>query len=89
MNKVEFKEQAQNLAERGKELAEAGKQRHIVLRKQDGSQLFEVSVTVAAAVAFFALITGFLSWPIILIAAIAAYATKVKVELRHDNQFDA
>ena len=89
MTKAEFNEQAQNIMERGKAVVVEGNQRHLVLRKQDGTQLFETSLTVVAAVAFVALITGFLSWPIVLIAAIAAYASKVKVELRQDNQVNA
>lgn len=89
MTKAELNEQAQNIVERGKAVVAEGNKRYLVLRKQDGAELFETSVTVAAGVAFVALITGFLSWPIVLIAAIAAYASKVKVELRHDNQLDA
>jgi len=86
MTKQEIKEQAQQIVERGKELAEENNQRYLVLRKADGSEVFETSVTVAAGVALFLLVTGFLSWPLILIAAIAAYASKVKVELRQDSQ---
>ena len=84
MTKAEFNEQAQTFVERGKELVAEGNQRHLVLLKQDGTELFQTRLTVAVGVAFVALITGFLSWPVVLIAAIAAYATKVKVELRQD-----
>ena len=85
MAQVQLNERAQSIIERGKEAVAEGNQRHIVLSKQDGSQLFETSLTTAAAVGFVLLITGILSWPVILIAAIAFYATKAKVELRHDS----
>jgi len=84
MTKTEFNEQAKNMVERGKELVEEGKQRQLVLLKQDGSQIFETNLTVAAGVTVALLVMGFLTWPIVLIAAIAAYATKVKLELRHE-----
>lgn len=86
MSKEEFNQQAQNLVERGKDAVAAGNQRHIVLRKQDGTQIFETTLSMAVGVGLVLLVTGLLSWPIILIAAIAAYATKVKVEVRYDGQ---
>lgn len=89
MTKSQFNQQAQNMIERGKEAAEQGKQRHLVLRKQDGTQIVETNLTVAVAVGFVLVISGFLTWPIMLITAIAAYATKVKLELGQDNQISA
>ena len=86
MSKEEFNQQAQNIVERGKVAVAEGNQRHLVLRKQDGTQVFETTLTMAAGVGLFLLVTGLLSWPIILIAAITAYTTKVKVEVRHDGQ---
>jgi hypothetical protein len=84
MTKSEFNQQAQTIMERGKEVVAEGKQRHLVLRKQDGTQLFETNLTVAAGATVGLLVMGFLTWPVVLIAAIAAYVTRVKLELRRD-----
>jgi uncharacterized protein DUF4342 len=83
MTKEEFNQQSRNIVERGKEAIAEGKQRNLVFRKQDGSKIFETNLTIAAAVSIVLLFSGFVTFPIVLIAAIAAYASKVKVELIH------
>jgi uncharacterized protein DUF4342 len=81
MTKEKFNQEAQNLIEQGKQVVTEGKQRQIILRKQDGTQIVETNLTVVAGVGLFLLLTGFLTLPLVLIAALVAYATKVKVEL--------
>ena len=68
-----FKEQTQNMVERGKELAEEGKQRHITIRNRDGQEIVSSNLTIVAAVSLVLLVTGFLSAPLVIIAAIFAY----------------
>lgn len=85
MTKSEFNQEAQNIIERGKELVAEGNQRQLVFLKKDGTQLFETSLTIALGVTVGLLVMGFLTWPVVLIAAIAAYASKIKVELRHNE----
>lgn len=83
MANQEFNQEAQSIKERGKELIAKGNQRQVVLHKQDGTQIVATSLTITASVGLFLLVTGFITFPIIVIAAIVAYMTKVGVELRH------
>jgi hypothetical protein len=85
MAQTELNQQTQNIIERGKEVVARGNQRHLVLRKQDGTQLFETSLTIAVAVGVALLVSGFITFPVIVIAALAAYFTKVRAELRRDE----
>lgn len=85
MTKEKFNQQAQNFLAQGKQVAAKGKQRQLTLRKQDGTQIVETNLTIVAAGGLFLLLTGFLTWPIVLIGAAVAYVTKVKLELSHNN----
>lgn len=84
MSKQQFNEQAQNIIERGKEVVAEGKQRHLIVRKQDGTQLFATNLTVAAGVGIVLLVMGWLTLPFILIATAVVYMSKIKVEMQHD-----
>lgn len=68
-----FKEQTQQIVERGKELAEEGKQRQITLNNRDGQELVSTNLTIVVAVSLFLLVTGFLSAPLVIIAAAFGY----------------
>ena len=68
-----FKEQTQQIVERGKELAEEGKQRQITIRNRDGQKIVSTNLTIVVAVSLFLMVTGFLSAPLVIIAAAFAY----------------
>lgn len=85
MSKEQINQQAQNIVEQGKAIVAEGNQRHLVLHKQDGTEIFATSLTVATAVGVVLLVSGFLTWPIVLIAALVAYRTKVRLALRPVN----
>ena len=85
MNKEQFNQQSEELVAKGKTLVAEGNKRSLVFYKKDGDQLFETSVTVAAGVGLLALVTGFLTFPVIVIAGLAMYFTKTRVELHHEQ----
>jgi|GEM_PF-5182468 len=73
-----------NLMDEGRKVVNQANQRHIVVRKPDGTKILELSATVFAI----AVVLIFLFQPFGTIAAIAAliYAiyTKVKIEVVHE-----
>ena len=74
-------ETVQTIKTRGRELVTEGNQRNLVFRNKAGNSFFEVSVTVAVAVAFFLFITGFISIPLVVIGSAIAYYFGVRVEI--------
>lgn len=68
------------IIERGKEIVEMGNQRRLVVRRENGEALIDVSLTVAvaAAVVFFFLP---ISWVWLLIAAGVGVVTKLRIEV--------
>lgn len=79
-------ETVQTIKTRGQELVAEGNQRNLVFRNKTGKSFFEVSVTVAAAVAFFLFITGFVSIPLVVIGSAIAYFSGVRVEMLNQSE---
>jgi len=78
-------QQTQNVIERGRAAIKQGNDRKIVIRTKEGKQILQSSLTVVAGVGAFLLLTGFISWPIIVIAAIAGYAARLQVQLTEEE----
>lgn len=74
-------ETVQTIKTRGQELVTEGNQRNLVFRNKAGNSFFEVSVTVAIAVAFFLFITGFISVPLMVIGSAIAYFFGIRVNM--------
>jgi len=72
---------ANDLMEKGRELLEQGNMRRVVIRREDDSTLFEVSLTVAVIVAVLLLVIGPLGVMIALGSIVYGIATKVRVEV--------
>jgi len=85
MTNETLKTEANNLVERGKELVAQGNQRRLVFRNKDGKALVQSSLTVAAAIAFVMLVTGFISIPMIVIASIIAMVWGIRVEVQNTS----
>lgn len=74
-------ETIQTIKTRGQELVTEGNQRNLVFRNKTGKSFFEVSLTVAAAVAAFLFLTGFVSIPLVVVGSVIAYFFGVRVEM--------
>jgi|GEM_PF-5621615 len=74
----------QAVKDRAKELVAEGNQRQVVLRSKSGESIFEVSLTVAVAIAAVLLVTGILSIPLLVIATVLAMVFGVRLELRNN-----
>lgn len=74
----------QAVKDRAKELVAEGNQRQVVLRSKSGESIFEVSLTVAVAIAAVLLVTGILSIPLLVIATVLAMIFGVRLELRNN-----
>lgn len=79
-----MKNEIQTLKSRAKEVVAEGNQRQLVFRNKSGESLFEVSLTIAVAVAIVLLITGVLSFPLVIIAGVLGMLFGIRVELRHN-----
>ena len=84
MTQKNTNETINTLMDEGRKVVNKANQRHIVVRKQDGSKLLELSATMFAL----AVVLIFLFQPIGSIVAVAAigYAiyAKVKIEVTHE-----
>ena len=72
--------QAEQFVERGKQLAEDGKQHQLIVRNRDGSPLVSTNATVVVGVSLLLLVTGFLSLPLVAIVALIGYWKGLRVE---------
>ena len=79
-------ETVETLKTRGQELVAEGNQRHLVFYNKSGQEYFQTSLTIAAAVSVFLLLTGILSIPLVLIAGIIATVAGVRVDLVNSQQ---
>lgn len=70
----------ESIIERGKEIVEMGNERRLVVRRESGEPLIDVSLTVAvaAAVVFFFLPV---SWIWLLVLAVVGVAMKLRIEV--------
>ncbi|MCB9458107.1 MAG: DUF4342 domain-containing protein [Anaerolineaceae bacterium] len=70
----------ETIIERGKEIVEMGNQRRLIIRRENGEPLIDVSLTVAvgAGVVFFFLP---ISWVWLLVAVVVAVAMKLRIEV--------
>ena len=77
--------QSQTLKARAQELIEAGKRRTVVAQTKSGKMILNANLNLVLGVLAFLLIIGFVSIPILLIAAFLAVFFGVKVEVLHNN----
>lgn len=66
---------------RGKAAVSATNKRTLVIRDSKNKSLFEINLTAAIVVMALAFMWA---WPIVLIAAIASYVTKIRLEILHE-----
>lgn len=83
MTTQNIKNQTNNLVEHGKVLVNQGNQRQLVLQSKAGNTLIQSKLTIVAAVTAFLLLTGFISIPLVIIAAVIGMVLGVKVEIRN------
>ena len=81
MSTETIKTQANEMVARGKDLVAEGKQRQVLFINRDNKTLLTTNLTVVVGVAIFSLLTGFITFPIVVIAAIAAVIFGIRVEL--------
>mgnify|MGYP006276849775 CR=1 FL=1 len=72
---------ANDIIEKGKEILEQGNIRRVVIRKEDGDTLFEVSLTVAVIAVLVLLLIGPLGVMITLGGIFYGIVTKVRIEV--------
>lgn len=82
MSNETMKTQANDLLERGKGLVEEGNQRQIAFLSKSGATIFETKLTLAVAVVAVLLITGIMSFPIVLIVSAIAYMMGIRADIR-------
>lgn len=83
MTTQNIKNQTNNLVEHGKVLVNQGNQRQLVLQSKAGNTLIQSKLTIVAAVTAFLLLTGFISIPLVIIAAVIGMVLGVKVEIHN------
>lgn len=83
MTTQNIKNQTNNLVEHGKVLVNQGNQRQLVLQSKAGNTLIQSKLTIVAAVTAFLLFTGFISIPLVIIAAVIGMVLGVKVEIHN------
>jgi hypothetical protein len=84
MTQQQPREIVNEVATQARDLIEKGNHRHLVIRRADGTQLVDVSLTVAAVIGALVFVMPW-SWFIIGAASVYGIVSKLRVEVVRDT----